>query len=77
LALDHGECASGGFREFMERLDAAAVLFDRDHPRAGFQQAARQAARAGADLDHHPFLDDAGSADDAPGQIEIEQKLLA
>ena len=44
---------------------------------AGFQERARQPARAGADLDHRLPAQIAGGADDAPREVEIEQEMLA
>ena len=64
--------------DFGQRGEAAFVALDRDHlSRAVGEQRARQAAGAGADLDHGDALQRAARAGDAAGQVEVEEEVLA
>ena len=61
-----------------ERAERAGVALDRDHlARALREQRAGEAARTGADFDHRDALERAASAGDLPGQVEVEQEVLA
>src|SRR3546814_10243209 len=52
VAVDHGQPAIERLRQFAEEGQAAVVALDRDHPCAGTEQRARQAAGTGTDLEH-------------------------
>src|SRR5690606_25242270 len=61
-----------------QRRQAACIALDGDDAfGAECQDGARQAAGAGADLDHRMVLDGAGGAGDLLRQVKIEKEVLA
>ena len=61
-----------------ERAKAALVALDRDDLfRAMGEQRAREAAGSGADFDDDDPVERAGGARDAPGEVQVEEKILA
>ncbi len=78
VRLDQLEAPARGLGKLLERLDAARVALDRDHPRrAGREQGPGQAAGAGSDLDHGAPAQIAGRRRDPAEQLGIEQEMLA
>src|SRR3546814_13388578 len=55
---------------------AAVVALDRDHPCAGTEQRARQAAGTGTDLEHRLAIEIAGQCGDAVEELFVEQEIL-
>jgi hypothetical protein len=55
----------------------AVSLYGDDLPGSLQQQGTGQAARAGTDLDAGAFSEVPGGAGNAPGEVEIEEKILA
>ena len=67
-----------GGSQFAEGSKTAWVALDRNDPaRAGGEQRAAQAARAGADLDDGGVVEPSGSARDPSRQVEIEEEILS
>ena len=65
-------------RDIGQRRQAALVLLDGDHAGGAFeQQRPGEAAGAGAYLDDGDLFERPRRAGDAPGQVEIEQEVLA
>src|SRR6202023_23321 len=78
VAGDDVETAFGDGGKFAQRRQAARVAFDGDHLRGALgEERAGQAAGSGADLDDADSVERPGRAGDAPGQVEVKQKILA
>ena len=79
---DHGTAldiaGTGRLDQLLEGCDGPGVDFDGDHVAGTLnEQGAREAARAGTDLDHGSFGERRRGTGNAPGQIEVEQEMLA
>ncbi len=72
------EPAGKGGGDLLEHRPAALIPFHRHHMRRTvFKQRAGEPAGPGTDLNHRALAKIAGGAGDAPGQIEIEKKVLS
>ena len=61
-----------------ERGETARIALDRDdEPGAFRQQGAGQPARSRTDLDHARMIEPPGGARNAPGQVQVEDEILA
>jgi hypothetical protein len=77
VCLDHGQ-PSGSVVQLGQKRQEARILLDQHHPaRIALQQGARQSSGTGADLDHGPTLERPRQPDDLPGDVQIQQKMLA
>ena len=77
IGLDHGQ-PPGTIVELCEEGQEPRVLLDQHHlAGVAFQQGAGQPAGTGADLDHGPALERPCQPDDLPGDVQIQQKMLA
>ena len=77
IGLDDSQ-AAGAVVQFGQQGNEARILFHQDHGAGvGFQQGARQAAWAGADLDHRAALERTGQTHDLAGDVQVQQEMLA
>src|SRR4029077_2270815 len=77
IGLDHAEPPWIVLGNLAQRSNRAPVAFDRDHVRAFGKQRTRQPARSGPDLQYRDTVERSGGPRDTPGEIEVEQEILA
>ena len=78
IAFDDVEPSRKMGGDFLQRSHRSAIAFDGDHFLCAVgDERAGQAARAGADFDHRDTFERTRRAGDPPGQVEIEQEILA
>ena len=65
-------------RQFRKRSKTTGIALDGDNSRRPFiQQRSRQPSGTGTDLDGRAGIERPAGAGDAPGQIEVEDKVLS
>ena len=75
VAADERKAGLSGEALFEERLERG-ILFDGRHARAGAQEARRERAEAGADLDDARAGDDPCLVDDAVENVAVREEVL-
>jgi hypothetical protein len=72
------EPAVGDRLHLLQGSDGSGIDLDRNDVRGAFeQQGAGKSARSGTNLDHQPLIERRCGTGDAPGEIEIEEEVLA
>ena len=78
VGLDDLQPPGGRLDQLLEGRDGPGVDFHGDDVAGALQQqGAREPAGAGTDLDHGAAGERRRGAGDAPGQVEVEQEMLA